>query len=107
MLSKSQKAKVEKALAQHEKFAKCYLWTNRTSASERSRMRRDNNWHVQFKNNGNVYRYDSYLDVSCRNFYYTGRFYLNGEKKNVSLFKKLLNGKAGTVPVSHSGGGGR
>ena len=49
------------------------------------------NFTVKVNHEGDVYQYDSFVQISVKNFYYTGRFTLNGDKKDVRLFKKLLN----------------
>ena len=90
MLTKSQKSKVKRALAQHEKYRNSYHWTNMGNASSRRHTEEMNNWEVSFKHKGHEYKYVSDVTVSCRNFYYRGAFYLDGEKKTVRLFKGLI-----------------
>ena len=89
-LTKSQKTKVKRALDQHEKFRKSYCWSGPFgNGASRSAQEKRENWTVQFKNSGNVYQYESHVDISCSNFYYRGIFTENGVKKDVRLFKNL------------------
>ena len=54
------------------------------------KMERDNTFIIEFKYDGHKYMYSSTLDVSCQNVYYTGIFLIDGIRKDVRLFKKLL-----------------
>ena len=81
---------IMKALNNHEKFKNSYFWGSPQYANKRREMERDNNFTVEFNYKGNEYKYESSLRVSCQNVYYTGYFYLNDERKDVRLFKKLL-----------------
>lgn len=89
-LTKSQRSKVEKAIAQHDRFKNSYFWTPPGSAGQRRAMEKRETWSVKFKNNGMVYEYESVVNCSCRNVYYSGSFAVNGEKKTVRAFRSLL-----------------
>ena len=89
-LTKSQAEKVARALNNHERFQSCYNWRPVGPASTRRRMEKECSFAVSFTNDGNQYRYESDVDVSCRNVYYSGTFTMDGEKKNVRLFKRLI-----------------
>ena len=91
-LSKSQREKVERALAQHAKHKNCYFWTPPVSAGQRRYTEQQNNWSVEFKHDGKRYRYDSHVSCSARNYYYKGRFFVNGETRTVRAFRDLLKG---------------
>lgn len=92
-LTKSQTGKVLAAIEQHNKFKSSYFWSPPSTASGRRQMEKVNTWGVRFKHQGREYQYSSNVDVSCKNVYYQGVFAVDGEIKNVSLFKKLLEGK--------------
>lgn len=90
-MSISQLSKINSVLAHHEKFRNSYFWSPYGSAGQRRKTETDNSFTIQFKHLGNTYKYVSSVSCSCRNIYYTGFFYLNDQKKNVTLFKKLIN----------------
>ena len=90
MISKSQKAKVEKALKNHKLFSGHYFWSNPYSASSRRYMEQRDNWRVAFKYQGNHYEYQSVVTRACKNVYYRGIFSINGNQKTVTLFKNLM-----------------
>ena len=91
-LSKSQEAKVRKAIDQHEKHKKSYFWKPFGNAANRRETERKNNWRVSFKHSGDTYAYQSCVSCSCKNYYYNGLFTINGEKRTVRAFSKLLGG---------------
>ena len=89
-LSPAQRRKVELALANHARFQNCYNWRSVGPASTRRKMEKECTFAVSFTNDGNQYRYESDVSVSCSNVYYNASFYKNGERKNVRLFKTLV-----------------
>ena len=89
-LSTSQRAKVEAALQQHDKYSGCYFWNRVGPASTRRHLEGLNNWSVKFRHAGRVYEYESNVSISCANTYYRGTFTVDGEKRTVRLFKQLL-----------------
>jgi len=91
-LSKSQQAKVQRALAQHAKHKNCYFWTPPVSAGQRRYTEQQNNWSVEFKHDGKRYRYDSHVSCSARNYYYSGGFFVDNKKKTIRVFWALLEG---------------
>jgi hypothetical protein len=90
VLSKSQRAKVERALGQHYRFRNSYFWEAPARSFDRRYLEKQNNWSVSFCNRGREFKYISYVQASARNIYYTGKFYLDGELRNVSLFEGLV-----------------
>ena len=82
---------VQRALDNHEYLKPSYHWTSLGNASSRHYREKQLNFTVTIDHEGDVYQYDSYVQISTKNFYYTGRFTKNGAKKDVRLFKKLLN----------------
>jgi len=92
-LSASQRGKIEKAIAQHEKFKNSYFWTPPSNAGCRRAMERRESWSVSFTHNGKRYEYVSNVDCSCSNVYYKGFFYVDGERKTVRAFKSLISNR--------------
>lgn len=89
-LSDSQKRKVNRALENHERLKNSYFWTSSGNAADRRARERKYSFSVSFINAGNRYEYTSAVTISTMNVYYYGKFLLNGEKKNVRLFKTLI-----------------
>jgi hypothetical protein len=89
-LSKSQKTKVLRAIEQHEKHKKSYFWTPFGNASNRRETERQNTWRVAFRHDGKDYAYESYVTCSCKNYYYNGHFIVDGTRRTVRAFAKLL-----------------
>ena len=90
-LSQTQRAKVQKALGQHEYFRHAYFWTPPTNASGRRWMEKKNSWGVGFRHEGVSYEYHSSVRCSAQNVYYKGRFTVDGERVTVRKFKALQN----------------
>jgi len=88
-LSKSQSAKVKRALDHHDRYRTAYFWTPPSSAHQRRSMERKDSIDLSFKHDGKKYRYVCVVDVSCKNVYYDGVFSVDGEKKTVRAFKEL------------------
>ncbi len=88
-ISQSQRAKVTKAIEQHQSYRNAWFWTPPSSASGRRSMEKRNNWSVEFRHEGVDYRYVSAVNCSIRNVYYNGFFRANGERVTVRRFKKL------------------
>ena len=88
-LTQSQSRKVRRALEQHDKHKNAYFWTPSGGASGRRRAEQINNWSVSFRHEGHEYEYKSTVSCSCRNYYYSGEFRLDGALKTRRLFAKL------------------
>ena len=82
--------RIERAIEHHEKFAKSYFWTPPGGAAARREMESRESFAVFFPIGGDRFAYSSEVTCSCKNVYYTGEFYFNGEKKNVRVFKRAL-----------------
>ena len=93
-LSKSQQAKVTRALAHHERFKSSYMWRGHYgNGQQRARWSERETWSVAFTHEGVRYEYHSSVHCSARNVYYKGRFYADGERVTVRKFKALQNNK--------------
>ena len=89
-LTKPQKAKIVKSLAQHDRHKNSYFWTPNGEASGRRNTERRETWAVSFRHAGQDYEYSSDVSCSCKNYYYTGRFAVDGETKTRRAFASLL-----------------
>ena len=92
-LTASQKMKVIEALQHHFHHKHSYYWNGASfgKLAERKKAEKKLNFVISFINKGDRYQYESCVFLSAAHYYYTGVFSLNGKRKNVTLFKKLLN----------------
>ena len=88
-LSKSQRAKVNAALANHDRFRGVYHWRPEGSASGRRILEKRGSMNVSFTAHGHKYEYDAVVSCSCSHTEYHATFSVDGETKNVRLFKAL------------------
>jgi len=91
-LSKKAKQIIQDAINTHEKYKKAYFWHSPSNASGRRAMedRFEGKDFVLHTANGKI-EVEFNFSVSCKNVYYSMSVYLNGEKKNIKLLKKILN----------------
>ena len=95
-LSKSQRVKVDQALAQHERFRSSYMWrTYNGNRQQRALWSERETWSVAFRHEGVRYQYDSSVSASARNVYYKGRFSVDGKKATVRALKNLVGAYSG------------
>jgi hypothetical protein len=92
-LTAEQREDIERALDNHDRLKSSYFWTPRGNASSRRNDEKRYNFGVTVEYKGDVYTYDSHVQVSVKNFYYTGDFRKNDKKGDVRIFKKLLAAK--------------
>jgi hypothetical protein len=79
---------VTSAINTHEKYRNCYFWSTPTNASQRRKEEFDEGF--VFILNGVKWEIDQSLYISCNNYYYTMRIYVDGQKKNITALKKLV-----------------
>jgi len=91
-ISKSQRFKVKRALAQHDTFGNSYWWTPHGNREQRDRWTDENNWSVAFSHEGVRYSYTSQMRCSAQYVYYRGKFFVDGERVTVRAFRKLAGG---------------
>ena len=89
-LTDDQRGDVERALGNHEKLRGSYFWHPYGNAASRRNDEKKYSFGVTVEYKGDIYKYQSNVSVSVKNFYYTGTFRKNGVKGDVRLFKKLL-----------------
>ena len=89
-LTDDQRGDVERALGNHEKLRGSYFWHPYGNAASRRNDEKKYNFGVTVEYKGDVYTYDSHVQVSVKNFYYTGDFRKNDKRGDVRIFKKLL-----------------
>ena len=77
------------AIDHHEQFGRAYFWNPAGNASGRRRNEERNSFSMEIVWMGDTYAYESKVTESCKHVYYTGRFWLNGERKDVRLFRRL------------------
>lgn len=82
------KAKLNEMLNNHERYKKCYFWTNTGNAA--SRRSQEFETSTSFILDGKKYEWNQDLNISCKNFYWTSIIHINSKKSNIIAIKKLL-----------------
>lgn len=84
-------AAIESTIAHHQKHSKSYMWggDNGNSASRRVRGN-ELSFTVVMSYNGVEYSYESAVTISRANFYYKGYFCVDGERKDLRAWRKLI-----------------
>ena len=86
---------VHQALDNHKKFRSAYFWTSDNGNSKNRSYQADReSFTIAFSLNGDVYKYQSVVSVSRKRVHYRGIFTLNGQRGDVRLFKKLVQGSS-------------
>ena len=93
-ISVGQRAKVMRALEQHQYLSTSWFWTPRGNRKQRDRWEDQNNWSVGFTHEGVRYAYSSAMNCSAKSVYYKGYFTADGERVTVRRFKALVGGEA-------------
>ena len=83
-------ANVKQAIDNHDHLKSSYHWTPNGGASSRRYDEERYTFSIKVTHEGHVYEYHSNVQVSVKNFYYTGRFIKDGVKRDVRVFKTLL-----------------
>ena len=78
---------INSMLSDHDRVKECYFWSNTGNASDRRRQEFDRT--LSFNLNGSEYQIGQSLNISCKNFYYQLSVYVDGNKKDVRVLKKL------------------
>ena len=81
---------IDWAVEHHEKFKNAYFWAPPSNAGQRKNYEKVNSGGVKFTYNGKEYEYDCKISCSCQNIYYYHDFLIDGEKKTVREFHKVL-----------------
>jgi len=82
---------ISKFVSTHEKYKNCYFWKNTGNANQRRKQ--EFNDRLEFILNGVKYDWRQSLEISCKNFYYTSQIFMDGTKKDIRIFKKLIKGE--------------
>jgi len=79
---------ISKIIADHEKFSKAYFW--RPSGNAAARRRAAWSRTVDLNTPLGLIEISQSYHESCRYCYYSSSFFLDGEKKDIRLLKKLI-----------------
>ena len=85
-------SKINKIINLHETMKGAYFFSSPTFANERRRYEEKYSLVSEFEYQGNLYRVEQVTNCSCRNVYYTIRYYENGKQiyKDIRFLKKIL-----------------
>jgi hypothetical protein len=91
-LSTSQRDKVAQAIDNHARFQSTWdgSWRPTGNRTQKDRWVAQNSWSVSFRHEGVRYEYTCQVWLTWRHVYYEGRFEVDGERKTVRSFKRLL-----------------
>ena len=89
-MTETDRTAVQRALDNHAELRYSYFWKNLGNAGQRRSREKQLNFSVTIERGEDVYTYDSCVQISTRNFYYTGVFAKNGKRGDVRIFKQLL-----------------
>jgi len=78
--------RAEMAISHHKKMSNCFFYSPPENASNRRYYEKRNSMIVEI----GIAQYVANVECSCRNIYYKGAFYFDGQKKNVRLFKTIV-----------------
>ena len=81
---------ISDAITHHEKMKNYYFFSPPSNSYGRRHYEDVHTMKYEFSIGEDKYCYDADCRCSCSNVYFADGFYINGEKKNVRLFKKLL-----------------
>lgn len=91
-ISAQAKSELERIISTHEKYRNSYFFSSDATADGRRRKERrfaENNPDVTFIKGDKKIEVSMRYKESCRNVYYTLCVMVNGEKKNISVIKKI------------------
>ena len=81
-------SKICKAIEHHEKYKKSYFWaSDNGNAQQRAYREKQLNFTINISND--TY-YTSQVEISRKNFYYKGLFFINDKKVTLREWRKLL-----------------
>lgn len=89
-LTQAQTNKVTIAIAAHERLSGSYFWKPPGGASSRRQMEKNESIALSFRSGGHLYAYTARVSCSCKNVYYSGEFTIDGERKTVRSFRRLI-----------------
>lgn len=93
-VSKKARSVVESVIEIHEKYKSSYFWSSGANASNRrSNEKRFENLLPSvdgIKTKKGLVTWDLSYRESCSYCYYSAAFYLDGEKKNITLLKNII-----------------
>jgi len=84
--------KIKQAIAHHEWLSGCYWWSgDNGNGKTRERRERQLGISLEVADAGHVYSYSASVQVKRHYVTYHGRFELDGVKRDVRLFRRLLD----------------
>ena len=88
-MTSEERVQVQRALDNHEALRNSWFWGDNGNAKSRGYREKQLNFTVTVTHAGDVYEYTSSVRISRKNFYYQGRFAMNGQRGDVRIFKRL------------------
>jgi len=82
---KELKNNLKEAIELHEKMKNSYFWTPPSNASSRRSYEKNNSFSFAYPG----LTVDCETSCSCKNIYYSGKFYYEGKKTTLTKIKNL------------------
>jgi len=93
-VSKKTKEVVKSIIEIHEKYKSAYCWNSNTNASGRRFAEKKFEEMLPvvdgIKTKKGLVTWELSYSQSCKNCYYYASFYLDGEKKNITILKNII-----------------
>jgi len=90
-LSEKQQIRLLKeAIELNEKYRTCYFWTPPQAAASRRAAEERDQIKFEFETELGTLYVSLYANYSCKNVYFYRTIYLNDEKKDIRVVKKIL-----------------
>jgi hypothetical protein len=87
------KNKLQNYIDMHEKYRYAYFWTSFGNASNRRNQEKrfkENYPDFSFQIKNQKIELKPYLSLSCKNVYYHFHIFINEEKKDIRVLRKLI-----------------
>lgn len=96
ILSEDQRKIILEIIELHEKMRGSYFWSPPQHAHERRYYEKKNSAEINFvTEDGTSIELTCETKCSCRNIYYKGHFFINGQRVTIKKIKSLLNNCGG------------
>lgn len=84
------KNQINSIIELHASMKNAYFWNPPANASGRRKYENRHSMKIEGVYNNNEISLECKTECSCRNIYYKGYFYINGERCTVRKIKKLV-----------------
>jgi hypothetical protein len=90
-MKKITKSRIEQLIELHEKMGNSYFWSPPAGAASRRSYELRYSDSENFTYDGYEYNISLETICSCKHIYYTGKIYVDGNRKDIRALKNLLS----------------